>query len=302
MSASSIDAVAVVVDRLQQFQQSFPQSSDYSGIGYGLSISGHVIIALLLLFGVFEHIERIPVTAIPVEIVMDKPAEADRQDAPAASPAAPALNEQNRSSGTFAVADVEKRAKAPLAAVNVNGVDQPKQPGHDGADPVSNPSSDPAGSPLPKSEDELAPGDVPAPSQAMVVGPLGPAPPQTTAREPGDDELTALAEQKIQCGIMAKLQLRTAPIRNRGRVISFPTETMRLVSLRKTQLLADRRVNPNYLRSQTVIVELDGFRRHTVDLPSGFTVYAGDEIEFNRGYIDPANACQFIPAIAVRKL
>ena len=285
---------------MQQLQQPLLQAPDYSGIGYGLSIAGHVVIALLLLYGVFERMELVSVAAIPVEVVVERPVEAARQVAPASSPAVSTLTEQNRSSATPDFADVEKRAKAPLAAVNVNGVDRPKQPGNDGADPSSNPSSNPAGSPVPKGEGELAPGNAPAPYQAMVVGPLGPAPPQTTTREPGDDELTALAEQKIQCGIMAKRQLRTAPVRDRGRVIVVATEALRLASIRNTQAVADRRINPNYLRSQTVFAELlDG--KVAVTLPSGFTVSAGDEIEFNRAYIDPSNACQYIPALAVRK-
>ena len=51
-----------VVDRLQQF--SLRESGD-SRMGYGLSIAGHVIIVLLLMFGLLERIELIPVTAIP---------------------------------------------------------------------------------------------------------------------------------------------------------------------------------------------------------------------------------------------
>ena len=286
--------------QLQQFQQPLLQEPDYSGIGYGFSIAGHVVIALLLLYGVFERIELVSVAAIPVEVVVERPVEAARQVAPASSPAVSTLTEQKRPSATTDFADVEKRAKAPLAAVNVNGVDRPKQPGKDGADPSSNPSSNPAGSNVPKGEGELAPGNAPSASQA-IVGPLGPAPPQTTAREPGDDELTALAEQKVECGIMAKRQLRTAPVRDRGRVIVVATEALRLASIRNTQATADRRINPNYLRSQTVFAELlEG--RGAVMLPSGFTVNAGDEIEFDRGYIDPSNACQYIPALAVRKL
>ncbi len=78
-----------VVDRLQQFAL---RESDESRMGYGLSIAGHIIIVLLLMFGLLERIELIPVTTIPIEIVMVKPAETARQNAPASTPAAPAVS------------------------------------------------------------------------------------------------------------------------------------------------------------------------------------------------------------------
>jgi hypothetical protein len=116
-----------------------------------LSIAGHVIIVLLLMFGLLERIELIPVTAIPVEIVMVNPAEAARQNAPASTPAAPAVSarseqnhlEQKHPSRIPAVAVVDKRAKAQLAALNVNGMDRLTQPGYDGRD------QDQGGIPLP---------------------------------------------------------------------------------------------------------------------------------------------------------
>jgi hypothetical protein len=155
-----IDAVA---DRLQQFQQLFLQKPDYSGIGYGFSIPGHVVIALFMLLG--ERIDLVPDDTIPIEIVQEeKPAQPARQDQPAATPAASG-GPTNPSASVLD--DVERRAKAPLAVVSVNGVDRPKQPGNDGSDPRSNP----AGFPVPKGEGELAPGEVPAPSQVMVVAP-----------------------------------------------------------------------------------------------------------------------------------
>src|ERR1700681_4206518 len=78
-----------VVERLQQFSL---RGSGDSRMGYGLSIAGHVIIVLLLMFGLLERIELIQVTAIPVEIVMVKPVETARQNAPASTPAAPAAS------------------------------------------------------------------------------------------------------------------------------------------------------------------------------------------------------------------
>src|SRR5206468_1946547 len=99
---------AMVVDRLQQF---FLQEPNDFGMAYGLSIGGHVIIALILMSGVFERIELVPVAEIPVEIVMEKPAETARRDAPASSLVASALNDQSHPSGISTVADVDKRAK-----------------------------------------------------------------------------------------------------------------------------------------------------------------------------------------------
>ena len=65
---------------------------------------------------------------MPVEVVMDEPA-------PAPPPPVSPPNEHNEHSvlpNTPAVADTDKRAKATRAARDINGIDQPKQPGHDG--------------------------------------------------------------------------------------------------------------------------------------------------------------------------
>ena len=293
--AIPIDAVAVV-DRLQQF---FLHESDDAGMAFGLSIAGHVIIALLLMFGVFERIQLIHVAAIPVEIVMEKPAEAARQDAPASSPAVSSLNEQNHPSGIPAVADVDKRAKAPLAAVNVNGIDRPKQPGHDGRDP----SSDPTGMPMPLADTGLASSGASTPSGALIIAPIGPAPPQTTAREPGEDELTALKEQKLECGAKAKRQQPAVAIRKQARVRGFATEAQSLAMIRSTQAMADRHINASYIGNQRVFVEaLDGARKFVVLLPSGLAVNVGDVIEYDQAHIDPSDSCQYIPNLAVSKL
>jgi hypothetical protein len=293
--AVPIDTVAV--DRLQLFQRFFLQRPHCSGMGYGLSIAGHVIIGLLLLFGLLERIDIAPVAAIPVEIVMEKPAEAARQNAPASPPAVSALNEQSRPSGIPAVADVDKRAKAPLAALNVNGIDRPKQPGHDGSDP----SPQKAGLPLPAADSGVTAGGLPSPSRAVIDAPIGPALPQTTAREPGEDEFTALKEQNVLCGIRARRPLPTAPARAQARVTGFETEAQAIESVRSTQTARDRRMNPNYLRKNSVFAETVDGEKKSVTLPPGFTVNVGDVIVFDRGYIDPSNSCQFIPNLAVSK-
>jgi hypothetical protein len=289
-----------VVDRLQQLSM---QESDDSSMGYWLSIAGHVIIVLLLMLGVLERIELIPVSVIPVEIVMVKPAEAARQDASASTPAAPAVSargEQSHPSGIPAVADVDKRAKAPLAALNVNGIDRPKQPGYDGRDQ----SADQGGIPLrPVPDAELASGGVSEPSRAIVIAPVGPAPPQTTAREPGEDELTALKEQKIECGVMAKRPTPAMVTQGQARVKGFATEAQALTMMRSNQALLDRHVNPNYIANRRLFVEsLDGARKFIVLLPSGLVVNIGDVIEYDQHHIDPSDSCQFIPNLAVKKL
>jgi hypothetical protein len=313
-----------VVERLQQF---LPEESDDTPMAYGLSIAGHVIIALLLLLGLLERIELIPVIEVPVEIVMETPAaaarqdvpaspklaEAARQDAPASSklaeaarhdtpaslPAASGSNEQKRPSGIPAVADVDKRAKAPLAALNVNGIDRPKQPGHDGGDP--NPGSDPAGIPVPPTDGGVASGNASPPSSA--IAPIGPAPPQTTARQPGEDELTALKEQKFECGAKAKRPELAVAVRKQARVRGFATEAQALAMMRSTQAQRDRHINPNYIRNQRVFVEtLDGTTKFAVLLPAGLTVNVGDVIEYDQGHIDPSDSCQYIPNLAVSKL
>jgi hypothetical protein len=302
--AVPIDAVAVV-DRVQQvslFAERAPQSlqSDDSAVGYGVSIAGHVIIALLLMFGVFERIELFPAIVIPIEVVMEKPPQAARQDAASSSSAVSALSEPNRPSGIPAVADDDKRAKAPAAALNRNGIDQPKQPGNDGQDS----SKDQAGIPLPPAPDgELASGGASAPSQTLVVAPLGPAPPQTTAREPGEDELTAMREQKVECGVLAKRPMPATGTREQARVRGVATEAQALAMIRSTQAMADRHINPNYIGYQRAFVEsLDGARKFIVLLPSGFSVNVGDVIQYDRSHLDPSDSCQYIPNFAVRKL
>jgi hypothetical protein len=299
------------VDRLQQFSL---RESDDSSMGYWLSIAGHVIILLLLMFGLLERIELIPVTAIPIEVVMVKPAEAARQDVPDPTPAAPAISaqseqkhpeqdhleqkhlEQKHPSGIPAVADVDKRAKAPLAARNVNGIDRPKQPGRDGRDQ--------SGIPLPPVPDaETASGGLSDPSRTMVVAPIGPAPPQTTAREPGEDELTAVKEQKLECGAKAKGPSPAVAARRQARVRGFLTEAQALAVMRSTQASRDRHINPNYIANQRVFAEtLDGIERFVVLLPAGLTVNVGDVIEYDRAHIDPSDSCGYIPNLAVSKL
>ena len=279
-----------VVQWLQQFLR---QESSGARMGYGLAIAGHVIIALLLIFRAFERIEPVSaVVEIPVEIVMEKPN--------AQAPPSPdsASNEQNPSRGIPIVADVDKRAKAPLATLDVNGIDLPKQPGHDGGDP----SSDPAGVPLPPADGELASGAASVPSWAMNVAPIGPAPPKTAAREPGEDELTALKEEKFECGRKAKRPSPTEAIRNQARVLGFATAAQGLAVIRSSQVIADRHINPHYLTSQQVFVEtLDGAKKGSVVVPAGVTVNEGEVIDFDQGHIDPSDPCQYIPNIAVSK-
>jgi hypothetical protein len=277
-----------VVQWLQQF---LLKESGGARMGYGLAIAGHVVIALLLIFGAFERIEPASaVVTVPVEIVMDKP------DAQAPSSQASAPNEQNPPPSLPPVSDADKRAKAPIATRDVNGIDLPKQPGHDGGDP----SSDPAGIPQPPADGEPASGAAAAPSQAMNVAPIGPAPPQTAASEPGEDEFTALKEEKLECGRKAKLQSPTEAIRYQARVIAFVTAAQGLALTRWSQVVMDRHVNPHYLGSQQVFAEtLHGAHKIAVVLPAGFAVNAGDVIEFDLGYIDPSDPCHYIPNVAV---
>ena len=281
-------------------QQFLPQESNNIRVAGGLAIAGLIIIAMLLVFGASERVEPVSAIAIPVEIAVEK------ADAPASSPSGPPinnqndpLNNQNDPSGVPAVADVDKHAKAPLAALDVNSIDLPKQAGHDGGDR----SLHPAETPLPAADTESASGAESLPSWAMHVAPIGPAPPQTTAREPGEDELTALKEEKLECGRKAKRPSPTAGIRNQARVIGFATEAQTLAMIRSSQILADRHINPHYLRIQHVFAEtLDGANKFTVALPAGLTVNVGDVVEVDQGHIDPHDPCQYVPNLAVSKL
>src|ERR1019366_5879913 len=99
-------------------------------MAYGLAIAGHLIIALILLLGLFERTEPARVAAMPVEIVMEEPAAASPP--PVSTP-----NEKSSLPSVPAVADAEKHAKPQLATVDINGVNRQKQQGHDGGDPSS---------------------------------------------------------------------------------------------------------------------------------------------------------------------
>jgi hypothetical protein len=276
-------------------QQFLSRESSAVRVGYGLAIAGHIIITLLLIFGAFERI--VPASAvvtIPVGIVMEKP---NAQVPPPPPDSAP--NEQNNPPPSPPpVADVEKRAKAPVAKQNVNGADQPKQPDHDGGDPKSGP----AGIPQPPADGEAASGATAAPSQSASLAPVGPAPPQTTASDPGEDELTAIKEEKLECGLKEKLLPPTQTNRYQAKVVEFASTAQGLALIRTSQQVLDRHINPRYLESRQVIVEtLLGAHKLAVVLPAGFSVSEGDVIEFDLGHVNPSDPCHYIPNIAVSK-
>ena len=66
----------------------------------------------------------------------------------------------------------------------------------------------------------------------MYIGPSGPTAPQATTREPGEDEYTAVAEQEVQCGKMAKVTLLRAPTRGAATVRGFASEAQRMEVVR----------------------------------------------------------------------
>ena len=255
-------------------------------MAYGLAIAGHLIIALILLLGFFERTEPAPVAAMPVEIVMEEPAAAS-------PPPVSAPNEQNGLPSIPAVADADKRAKAPPATLDVNGVDLSKQPGHNGGDPGST-----AGLPTPRAAGDLASGAASLPSWA--VEPIGLAQRQATAHESGEDELTAIKEPKLECGAKARGPSLRAGIRQQAVVIGIATAAQALAMTRSTQVLTDRRINPNYATNTEVFADTwEG--KTAVVLPAGLTVNVGDVIEFDQGQVDPSNPCQYIPNLAVTK-
>jgi hypothetical protein len=135
----------------------------------------------------------------------------------------------------------------------------------------------------------------------MHVAPLGPAPPQTTAREAGEDDITAIKEQKLQCGAKSMWPSPKVGVRNQAKVIEFVTQAQALAMIRSDQLVADRHINPRYLTNQQVFVETPDGQQGGVMLPPGFTVKVGDMIEFDRGHVDRSAPCQYIPNVAVSK-
>jgi hypothetical protein len=273
-----------VVKWLQHF---LLQEANNRRMPYGLAIAGHVIIALLLWLGVFARTEPASVDAVPVEIVMEEPAAAS-------PPPVSAPDEQNNFPSVPAVADADKHAKAQPGTADVNGVDTPKQPGHDGGDP----SSDPAAAPLPHTAGDLASGAASLPSWA--IEPVGLAQRQATAREPGQDELTAIKEPKLECGAKAKLRSSRSAVRKQAMVIGIATAAQASAMIRSTQVLTDRHINPSYATNTEVFTETwEG--KAAVVLPSELSVNVGDTIEYDQGHTDPSNPCQYIPNVAVSK-
>jgi hypothetical protein len=273
-----------VVEWLQHFLR---QESSNRRMAYGLAIAGHVIIALVLLLGFSKRTEPASIATTPVEIVMEEPVAAS-------PPPVSAPNEQNDLPSIPAVADADKHAKAPLAKLNVNGVDQPKQPGHDGGDPSSNPAK----LPMTRAAGDLASGAASLPSWA--VEPVGLAQRQATARESGEDELTAIKEPKLGCGAKAMLSPPRARMRKQAMVIGIATAAQALAMTRSSQVVADRRINPNYATNTEVFADT-WVGKAIVVLPAGLTANAGDVIEFDQGYVDPSDPCQYIPNLAVSK-
>lgn len=278
-----------VVERLRKF---LLRESNVIRVAFGLAIAAHVVIALLLLLGFFERIQPASAVTIPVEIVMEKP------DAQASSPPGSAANAQDPWPSIPAVADVDKRAKAPVATLDVNGIDLPKQPGHDGGDP----SRGVTGVPQPPADGDLASGAESTPSWAKYIAPIGPAAPQSTASAPGEDDMTAIKEEKVACGAKARWQSPATGSRQAGRVIGIATEAQALALIRSSQVVTDRRMNPDFVRKPQVFAEtLDGTKKTSVVLPAGLTVNVGDVIEIESGHVDPSNHCQYIPNVAVSK-
>jgi hypothetical protein len=275
------------VDVVRWLQHFLQQESNNRRMAYALAVAGHGVIALILLLGFFGRAEPELAAAIPVEIVMEEPAAAS-------PPPVSAPNEQKVLPSTPAVADADKRAKASRAARDVNGVDQPKQPGHDGGDP----SPDPAGLATPSAAGDLASGAASLPS--WTIEPVGPAQQQAMAREPGEDELTAIKEPKLECGAKAKWPSPRTGTRKQAVVMGIATAAQAQAMTRSSQALADRRVNPNYATGMAAFVETWEGKTGVV-LAAGNTVNVGDVIEFDEGHIDPSDPCQYIPNFAVSK-
>jgi hypothetical protein len=275
------------VDVVRWLQHFLQQESNNRRMGYALAVAGHGVIALILLLGFFGRAEPELAAAIPVEIVMEEPAAAS-------PPPVSAPNEQKVLSSTPAVADADKRAKASRTERDVNGVDQPKQPGHDGGDP----SPDPAGLATPTAAGDLASGAASVPS--WTIQPIGPTQQQAMAREPGEDELTAIKEPKLECGAKAKWQSPRTGTRKQAVVMGIATGAQALAMTRSSQALADRRVNPNYATGMAAFVETWEGKTGVV-LAAGNTVNVGDVIEFDEGHIDPSDPCQYIPNFAVSR-
>ena len=272
---------------MRWLQHLLQQESNNRRMGYALAVAGHGVIALILLLGFFGRAEPELAAAIPVEIAMEEPAAAP-------PPPVSAPNEQKVLPSTPAVADADKRAKASRAERDVNGVDQPKQPGHDGGDP----SPDPAGLATPSAAGDLASGAASLPS--WTIEPVGPAQQQAMAREPGEDELTAIKEPKLECGAKAKWPSPRTGTRKQAVVMGIATAAQAQAMTRSSQALADRRVNPNYATGMAAFVETWEGKTGVV-LAAGNTVNVGDVIEFDEGHIDPSDPCQYIPNFAVSR-
>jgi len=83
-------------------------------------------------------------------------------------------------------------------------------------------------------------------------------------------------------------------------VIGIATAAQALAMTRSSQVMIDRRINPNYATNTEVFADTwEG--KAAVVLPAGLTVNVGDVIEFDQGRVDPSDPCQYIPNLAVSK-
>jgi hypothetical protein len=277
---------------VEWLQRLLLQESSNRRIAYGLAIAGHLIIVLILLLSFFGRTEPAPIEAMPVEIVTEEPPATP--PAPVATPNEVSKpDERSNLPNIPAVADAEKHAKAQPGTVDANGVDQPKQPGHDGGDPNLGQIEDPT----PRADGDMASG---ASLPSWAVEPVGLAQQQATARESGEDELTAIKEAKLECGAKATQRALRARTRGQATVRGIATPAQALALVRSTQVMMDRHINPNYLANMEVFTDTwQG--RTVVVLPAGVTVNVGEMIDFDYGYVDPSNPCQYIPNLAVGK-
>ena len=118
--------------------------------------------------------------------------------------------------------------------------------------------------------------------------------------EPGEDELTAIKEPKLECGAKAKWPSPRTGTRKQAVVTGIATAAQAQAMTRSSQVLADRRVSPNYATGLAVFAETWEGKTGIV-LATGLTVNVGDVIEFDEGHIDPSDPCQYIPNFAVTK-
>ena len=96
------------------------------------------------------------------------------------------------------------------------------------------------------------------------------------------------------------LSLPSTPARlGDGTVLGFEDRTTSLVRIKQTQAMLHGEIDPTYIYNQRIIVRLDNGQTRALILPEGMQVHAGDRVQAQDTYRNPALPCHYVPNLIV---